>query len=211
MKRAFTVVELLIVVAIVAMLAAIAVPNFLESRQRTNLSRGRMELRTAATALEAYAADYAGRYPYDGFSNFGPPPGYNYWYLPRELSTPVAYMATTYLRDPYRRVTPPGSFFQFDNIRYTNCDSTWGMAFAGYTGRTSPSPYYADVLTEMGHYRLICVGPDGAVNTSMPGWPGVTSYPSLYMPYDPTNGLTSLGDIIRTQVCESGYLNMQPN
>src|SRR6188768_3789796 len=57
MKKAFTLIELLIVVAIIAILAAIAVPNFLEAQVRAKVSRARTDMRSVATALEGYAVD----------------------------------------------------------------------------------------------------------------------------------------------------------
>ena len=55
--KAFTLIELLIVVLIIAILAAIAVPNFLEFQTRAKVSRVKSDMRTLATAIEAYAVD----------------------------------------------------------------------------------------------------------------------------------------------------------
>ncbi len=52
--KVFTLIEILIVVAIIAILAAIAVPNFLEAQVRSKVSRTKSDMRSVATALESY-------------------------------------------------------------------------------------------------------------------------------------------------------------
>ena len=89
-KHAFTLIELLIVVAIIAILAAIAVPNFLEAQIRAKVSRAKSDIRTLGTGIQAYAIDYQG-YP-DIFTRIN------------TVTTPVQYL-TTLPKDPFRDVS----------------------------------------------------------------------------------------------------------
>jgi len=56
-QKAFTLIELLIVVAIIAILAAIAVPNFLEAQVRAKVSRATADLKTVSLGIEMYRVD----------------------------------------------------------------------------------------------------------------------------------------------------------
>jgi len=63
-KRGFTLVEIMIVVAIIALLAAIAIPNLLNARKTANDAAAKANLKTMATELEVYSAGTgAGAYP----------------------------------------------------------------------------------------------------------------------------------------------------
>ena len=58
----FTLVEIMIVVAIIAILAAIAIPNLLRARINSHDAAAKRELHTLVVAIESYAAT-SGAYP----------------------------------------------------------------------------------------------------------------------------------------------------
>ena len=57
-KKGFTLVEIMIVVAIIALLASIAVPNFMRARKRSQATRMLEDLRIIDAALDQYAIEH---------------------------------------------------------------------------------------------------------------------------------------------------------
>jgi prepilin-type N-terminal cleavage/methylation domain-containing protein len=61
-NRAFTLVELMVVIAIIAILAAILIPNFMHARAQAATAGCEGNEKMIATGLEEYAVDHNGTY-----------------------------------------------------------------------------------------------------------------------------------------------------
>jgi prepilin-type N-terminal cleavage/methylation domain-containing protein len=69
-EKGFTLIELMIVIAILGILAAVAIPNFLNARGKAQDASALSTLEAVKTALEMYAADN-GAYPTITYSDSG--------------------------------------------------------------------------------------------------------------------------------------------
>lgn len=211
-SRAFTLIELLIVVAIIAILAAIAVPNFLEAQTRSKVSRVKADMRSLSTAVEAYAVDQ-NRYPITAQWINGPnAPQANFNNRLRGITTPVAYISSLpvdifwdkTMSFPITPGTPP-------TFEYT--DYTTGVVgenlpqlphYNLFASRQAMSDYYG--RTGIINWAIQSAGPD-RINDfqNNPAYPlakpvsaAAALLEGLKRTYDPTNGTVSHGDIART-------------
>lgn len=200
-RRAFTLIELLIVVAIIAILAAIAVPNFLEAQTRAKVSRVRADLRTVATGLEIYFVDWNRYPPNDGVYNV----------LPLQLSTPIAYLTNVGFTDPFSdKENDPvygelARYYTFQQIM-SPADAMIAMS-GGYTPPVEAidgSGGNPGAFDRYGRWRLVSNGPDRlysrmGVDPPGPFNPNPSSLRGADIPYDPSNGTISWGNLLRTQ------------
>jgi len=182
-KSAFTLIELLIVVAIIGILAAIAIPNFLQAQVRAKVARVQADLQGVASAFEVYMVDN-NIYPW---RNPNTAETWNVWpYQPyvallsqlTVLSTPTEYY-TAQIMDPFQ-------------------DGSEEMS--GWPPFRPDGSYILDRQQRNFHiifpdrpnirWGIWSIGPD---QTALETYAG----PWYYLHYDPTNGTISLGNIWR--------------
>jgi type IV pilus assembly protein PilA len=72
--RGFSLIELLLVIAIILIIAAIAIPNLIQARISANEAAAASSVRTITTAAVIYSTTYANGYP-SGLPTLGPPAG----------------------------------------------------------------------------------------------------------------------------------------
>ena len=173
--RAFTLIELLIVVAIIGILAAIAVPNFLNAQTRAKVARTESDHRAIATAVESYRMDN-NAYPARGQLSVN---SRLEFYI--RLTTPVAYMNAV-VRDPmYKVVEGTGAWGNLYPFQYP----------AQTDGFKTGSTYY-DLMpwekVRRNRWALLGAGVDGNYESSAG---------RSYVIYNSSNGLNSNGDIMR--------------
>jgi type II secretion system protein G len=197
-QKAFTLIELLIVVAIIAILAAIAVPNFLEAQTRSRTAKVKSEFRTISTALEAYVIDER-HYP----PSYGVGLALGAEQMEgslKPLTTPVPYLTSVSgLVDPFanadrlrdeRNTRPIYHYINYEALdRVDPIDWMWGVIRDRNNGNMGLSHRA---------YIISSAGPDRMDHTIY--W--VDTEPQNEMLffgllYDPTNGTMSYGDLGR--------------
>ncbi|PMQ01829.1 MAG: prepilin-type cleavage/methylation domain-containing protein [Dictyoglomus sp. NZ13-RE01] len=64
-EKGFTLIELMVVIVIIAILAAVALPNFMGATEKARESAVRSAVKTIQTAIEMYATEHSGTYTDD--------------------------------------------------------------------------------------------------------------------------------------------------
>jgi prepilin-type N-terminal cleavage/methylation domain-containing protein len=221
-RTGFTLIELLIVVAIIAILAAIAVPNFLEAQTRSKVSRAKADMRSMATAIEAYYVDFNA---YPKCNNFGTScynpgaagPTYEASLVLERLSTPIAFMTAGLLNDPFITKLRSGTINSTDGTFTPTLATSDPLLkyFKYFTPGMNPvgsGGGLQDVGSATDKARYMWVVVSNGPSLTLLNMGGVFA-PTATVPatsnniYDPTNGTTSNGSIFRVGGSTTGNGN----
>jgi prepilin-type N-terminal cleavage/methylation domain-containing protein len=175
-RNGFTLVELLIVLSIVLVLVAIAVPEYLESKVVSDVARTHSDLRKIQTALDSYFVDFCVY-----------PPSHDPDSYPRGLT----WLTSPF---PYLRSIPHDPFAS--PLFGEGPEYEGGSTGVGTFGNIHDSASHS---VRIHAYLVMGVGPDQRDSVLGNDWfPGRKPGGEVIITsYAPTNGLESSGDIIR--------------
>jgi general secretion pathway protein G len=94
MKKGFTLIELMIVMAVMAILVGIALPRFKGMKEEGNIAKAEGELRTLKIAIESYAIHHGNAYPANSNTPFVS-------YLDSDSVGPGPQIISSVLYDPF--------------------------------------------------------------------------------------------------------------
>ena len=185
---------MLIVVAIIGILAAIAVPNFLNAQTKAKVAKVVSELRALSTAAEMYASD-CGQFPPHREQETCTELPYHVRYS--FFTTPIAYISGIPGHEIFSPIRVP------DNTEQWNIADTYYYTwtnFMSYACRSKPHALWPYRYTHS--FLLRSRGPDSLLesdpvrNLHFIEEDIASQDPFIY---DSTNGLFSRGDVIRTR------------
>ncbi len=178
--KAFTLIELLIVVAIIGILAAIAIPNFQNARIRSKVSAVKADLSALRTALEIYRLD-AGSYPPDS------PRSNNAAFPLYVLTTPM----------PYIDRLPADLFCSMFLREMAEINAINSYFYTGKGTIEFISQGYSELEMEdfRGIWSMYSCGPDGEYDSGNMVMVKASKNGGDRWQYDMSNGLGSDGDI----------------
>ena len=190
-RRGFSFIELMIVVSIISVLAAIAVPNYVEAQVRTKVVRAKSDMRAVVISLEQYRLDNNVYPPAAELGNpsaavaTGTGPIYE-GMLPPNFTTPIAYIHPL-PRDPFPPLADGFGESPLNSFHYLDRKS------AEARGEMTLFDDYHEACfgrTNSGSsFWVLSVGPDLHHDRNLTG-------PELPVAiYDATNGTVSSGDL----------------
>jgi len=150
-SRGFTLIELMIVVAIIGVLAAIAIPNFIKFQARSKQSEAKANLKAIYTAQKAYFAENDKYSKEVGKIGFAPERGNRYAYRLTDQCT------TTESRAVGATATPTAECIGMDVARYGGTDVPSATAAPGAVS-------YSNALASLATTAGVTVGSNSAIS-----------------------------------------------